>query len=346
MLLLLLTTATVVLISAICSLCEAVLYSVPIAYVETLKAEGRPAGIVLAALRERVDEPITAILTLNTVANTAGAAVAGALAADALGDNQLVLFSAALTMTILFFSEILPKTIGVLYARPLSVLIARPLQLGVFLFKPVILLVFTMTRLITRNRTDPGVSHEEIISLARLGTRKGTIDADEAAVIQNVLGLSETTARDVMTPRPVVFSMEAGTPWEDAVERNEIMVHSRIPIYEDQVDNIVGMVFRRDLLAAEPGDVQTVGQLLRSVAFVVETDTLDNVLEAFIEHRRHMLVVVDEFGGFAGVLTLEDVMEQILGKEIVDEFDEVDDLRGLALDRRTKAVQRTRPAEG
>ena len=105
------------------------------------------------------------------------------------------------------------------------------------------------------------------------------------------------------------------------------------------------MVFRRDLLAAEPGDVKTIGQLLRSVAFVVETDTLDNVLEAFIEHRRHMLVVVDEFGGFAGVLTLEDVMEQILGKEIVDEFDEVDDLRGLALDRRTKAVKRTRSAE-
>ncbi|MEZ4317539.1 MAG: hemolysin family protein [Myxococcota bacterium] len=340
MIALLLTTLTVIAISAICSLCEAVLYSVPIPYVESLKAEGRPSGLLLAALREKIDEPITAILTLNTVANTAGAAVAGALAAKSLGEDNVVLFSAALTLSILFMAEIIPKTVGVIYARPISLVIARPMHWVVFAFKPVIALVFLVTRVITRNRTDEGVSHEEIISLTRLGTRKGTIDADEAAVIQNVLKLSETPARAVMTPRPVVFSLEADTPLTEVWERPELMVHSRIPVYEEEVDHIVGMVFRRDVLAAEAAHVARVGDLLKPVAFVVDSDRLDDVLQAFLEHRQHLLIVLDEFGGFAGVLTLEDVMEEILGKEIVDEFDEVDDLRGLAIERRSRALDR------
>jgi CBS domain containing-hemolysin-like protein len=197
---------------------------------------------------------------------------------------------------------------------------------------------------ITRNKTDDGVSHEEIVSLARLGTRKGTIDADEAAVIQNVLALSETTARSAMTPRPVVFSVDADMPLEELQERKELMVHSRIPVYDGDVDEIVGMVFRRDALAAEPAEGAVVGDLIRTVAFVVETDTLDDVLQVFLDHRKHMLIVVDEFGGFAGVLTLEDVMEEILGKEIVDEFDEVDDLRGLAIERRKRAIDRRKDA--
>jgi CBS domain containing-hemolysin-like protein len=337
---LLATALIVVLISAACSLCEAVLYSVPIPYVESLKAEGSRTGQLLAQLRERVDEPITAILTLNTVANTAGASVAGALAAQSLSERNVVVFSIALTLCILFLSEILPKTIGVLYTRPLSRVIALPLSWLVVLFKPIILVVFTFTRLLTRNRTDEGVSHEEIVGLARLGTRKGTIDADEAAVIQNVLALSETTARSAMTPRPVVFALDAATTLDEALERPELMVHSRIPIYDEDVDVIVGMVFRRDVLAADPEVVSTVGELLRPIPFVVDSDMLDASLEVFLEHRQHMIIVLDEFGGFAGVLTLEDVMEEILGKEIVDEFDEVDDLRGLAIARRNRALAR------
>ncbi len=337
----LLATATaVILISAICSLCEAVLYAVPLPYVESLKAEGSATGRLLAKLRERVDEPITAILTLNTVANTAGASVAGALAARSLSEQNVVVFSIALTLCILFLSEILPKTIGVLYTRPLSRIIARPLSWLVILFKPVIVVVFLFTRMFTRNRAEEGVSHEEIVGLARLGHRKGTIDADEAAVIQNVLALSETAARAVMTPRPVVFALEADTSLEEALERPELMVHSRIPIYDEDVDVIVGMVFRRDVLAADPEHIAVVGELMRPVPFVVDTDTLDDSLEVFLEHRQHMIIVLDEFGGFAGVLTLEDVMEEILGKEIVDEFDEVDDLRGLAIARRNRALER------
>lgn len=340
MIALLLTTAGVVLISAFCSLCEAVLYSVPATHVEALKAEGRPVGDILDRLRERVDEPITAILTLNTVANTAGAAVAGALAATALGESNVYLFSAALTLTILFFSEILPKTFGVVYGRMLSTWVARPLRLLVLLFWPVILAISLVTRLISKGREDAGVSHEEIVSLTRIGTRAGTIDADEAAVIQNILALSQTRARTIMTPRTVVFSLEASTTLDEALEEDALMIHSRIPVYDEDIDDIVGMVFRRDVLAADPEEVSTVGKLVRPVAFVVDSEPVDAVLEVLLDARKHLVVVVDEFGGFAGVLTLEDIMEEILGKEIVDEFDEVADMRALARRRREAALKR------
>lgn len=342
---LLLTTLAVVGISAFCSLCEAVLYAVPQSHVAALQSEGRPVGKVLARLREHVDEPITAILTLNTVANTAGAAVAGGLATQALGEGQVYLFSAGLTVAILFLSEILPKTFGVVYSRLLSTWIARPLRWMVVLFWPVIFVISFVTRLISAGRDQAGVSHEEIVSMTRLGHREGTIDADEAAVIQNVLALSSKKARTIMTPRTVVFALSADTPLEDALEDERLMIHSRIPVYDEEVDDIVGLVFRRDVLAAEEFEGATIGPLVRPVAFVVDSEPVDRVLEVLLEYHQHMLVVMDEFGGFAGVVTLEDVMEEILGKEIVDEFDQVADMRALARQRREAALERLRRTE-
>jgi len=337
---LLATTLGVVLISAFCSLCEAVLYSVPAAHVESVKASGSSAGRVLARLREHVDEPITAILTLNTVANTAGAAVAGGLATKALGESNVYLFSAALTFAILFLSEILPKTFGVVYSRLLATWVAWPLRWMVLLFWPVIFVISLVTRLISRGKGQEGVSHEEIVSLTRLGHKEGTIDADEAAVIQNVLALSSTKTRAIMTPRTVVFSLDLHTPLDEVLEEEALMVHSRIPVYDTDVDDIVGVVYRRDVLAADTDKVSTLGPLIRPAAFVVESEPVDRVLEVLLEHRQHMLVVMDEFGGFSGVVTLEDVMEEILGKEIVDEFDKVADMRALARKRREAALGR------
>ena len=342
MLPLLITTALVVAVSALCSLAEAVLYSVPASYVEQLRSEGRRTGEVLAELRGQVDRPITAILTVNTVANTAGAAVAGAQAAVALGEGNVVLFSAALTIGILLFSEILPKTIGVVYSRALGPWLARPLQLTVFLLSPFIALISLVTRLISRGKASGGVSQDEIVSLARMGHRSGSIDADEAAVIQNVLALSRTTTRSVMTPRTVVFTLEARTPVREAQQLDNIMVYSRIPVYAGDADDIVGVAYRRDVLSEPEATTLELADLVRPVAYVGEHETVDRVLELLLEHRRHMLVVLDEFGGFAGVVTLEDVMEEILGKEIVDEFDVVADMRELAMTRRKAALARMR----
>lgn len=339
---LLATTSAVIAISAICSLCEAVLYSVPATWVAQLEEEGRPSGKVLAKLREHVDEPITAILTLNTIANTAGAAVCGALAGQALSERNVLVFSAALTVAILLFSEILPKTIGVVFSRSLAPLIAHPLRLAVFLLKPLIFLISLVTRLFSTGGKD-GVSQEEILSLTRMGHRAGAIDADEAAVIENVLALPDTTVREIMTPRTVVFALDAETSVRDACAEPGMMVHSRVPVYADELDVIVGMVFRRDLLAVESEDGdRRVAEFLRPAVFIDDQATVDGVLKTLLENKRHMVMVLDEFGGFAGVVTLEDVMETILGKEIVDEFDEVADLREVAMNRREAALKRMR----
>jgi len=177
--------------------------------------------------------------------------------------------------------------------------------------------------------------------VARMGFRSGAIDEDEAAVIQNILALSTTTSRAIMTPRTVVFSLDAETPVSEAQDRDEVQVHSRIPVYSGERDDVIGVVYRRDLLSEENGS-KTLSDLLRPVGYVGTTDKVDRVLDMLIEQRRHLVVVLDEFGGFAGVVTLEDVMEEILGKEIVDEFDEVADMRALATQRRAEALQRMR----
>ena len=340
MLPLLLVTSTVIVVSAVCSLSEAVLYSITPSYIEQLRADGHASGERLAALRAHVDRPITAILTINTVANTAGAAVSGALATQALGEGNVVLFSAALTAAILLFSEILPKTLGVVYSRVLAPWLAAPLQWAVTALLPVIWLIGRATRLISAD-DEEGVSQDEILSVARMGFRSGAIDEDEAAVIQNILALSTTTSRAIMTPRTVVFSLDAETPVSEAQDRDEVQVHSRIPVYSGERDDVIGVVYRRDLLSEENGS-KTLADLLRPVGYVGTTDKVDRVLDMLIEQRRHLVVVLDEFGGFAGVVTLEDVMEEILGKEIVDEFDEVADMRALATQRRAEALQRMR----
>ena len=189
------TTLGVVSISAACSLCEAVLYSVPAAQVESLQAEGRSAGRVLAKLKEQVDRPITAILTMNTIANTAGAAVCGALASDVLSEGGVLAYSAALTVVILLFSEILPKTVGVVYAKLLAPWLAHPIAAFVYVLTPLVAVIGLLTKLISRGQGGQTVSQEEISSLARLGERSGAIDKEEANVIQNVLALPERMVR-------------------------------------------------------------------------------------------------------------------------------------------------------
>jgi len=343
MVLLLLVTTTVIVVSAVCSLSEAVLYSVTPSDIEQLQADGHASGERLAELRAQVDRPITAILTINTVANTAGAAVSGALATQALGEGNVVLFSAALTVAILLFSEILPKTLGVVYSRTLGPWLAAPLQWAVMALRPVIWLIGRLTRLISSGDAE-GVSQDEILSMARLGFRSGAIDKDEAAVIQNILALSTTTCRAIMTPRTVVFALDADTLVAEAQDRPEVQVHSRIPVYAGERDDVIGVVYRRDLLSEETGR-KTVADLLRPVGFVGTTDKVNRVLDQLLEQRRHLVVVLDEFGGFAGVVTLEDVMEEILGKEIVDEFDEVADMRELAAQRRQATLRRMRGRE-
>ncbi len=339
----------VVFTSAMCSLFEAVLYSVSFSHIEALAQTGQ-SGQILRRLRKNVDRPITAILTLNTVSNTGGAAFAGAIAARELRDHPylLWLFPVFFTLVILFISEVLPKTAGVVYGRSIAALIAVPLQLLVWIFAPVIWLTRLVTGLLGRGHSAHQISEDEIVMMARLGMRSGDIEADRGLVIQNILSLGSKTAHDVMTPRTVVFALESGKTVEEARTKREFLSYSRVPIYDKDLDDVVGVVHRRDVLSAMADDRHnvTLEKLMKPVHFVLESITLDRLLRMFLEGKQHMFVVLDEFGGLSGVVTLEDVLEEILGKEIVDEFDEVTDMRELAHQRRREAMKGSAKSRG
>ena len=327
-----------------CSLFEAVLYAVPLSHIESLAAAGSRTGRILQRLRRDVDRPIAAILSLNTIANTAGAAVAGAMAASIFGQAWLVYFSALLTLMILVFSEIIPKTAGVTYNRALASLIARPLQALVWLFSPLIWLTQKITRIMTRGREKQQVSAEELMVMARLGHKTGGIDADEARVIQGILSLENKTVQEIMTPRTVVFSLSAKLTVGEMHNQVGILNHSRVPLYDEDAEDIIGMIHRRDALEALTKGRSEVKleELMRPIDFVANSLTLDQLLQLFLERRQHLFVVCNEFGELAGLVTLEDVLEEILGAEIVDEFDQVENMRELARQRRKQPLKERR----
>ena len=339
---LMLVVGAVLVTSAMCSLFEAVLYAVPKSHVELLKRSGRSTGQVLFQLRQQVDRPIAAILSLNTIANTGGGAVAGALAANALGASRLGYFSAAFTLAILLFAEVVPKTVGVVYARPLSTWIARPLRWLVMLFRPLIALTRLATNMVWSGHQEHRVSDEEVLTLVGSGLRTGDFKPHEAEVITNVLALERTIVKDVLTPRTVVFSLEASTLVAAASQNPDLPKHTRVPVYDGDPEDVVGLVHRMDVLMAMARDRSdtTLEQLMRPIDFVVETTPLDQLLRSFLERRRHMVAVIDEFGGFAGIITLEDVLEELIGHEIVDESDQITDLRAYAHERRDAILQR------
>ena len=338
---LILAVLAAVLISAMCSLFEAVLYSVPVGHVESMVESKRSAGKILQGLRENVDRPIAAILSLNTIANTAGAAVAGAAAAKVFGEIWLGYFSAAFTLAILMFSEVVPKTAGVVYSRSLATVIARPLQLLVWLFQPLIWLCGSVTYLISRGGQSPSVSEDEILGLARIGRQTGAIETDQAVAIENILSLEKKAVRDIMTPRTVAVMIGAETTVDELRKQKTVLNYSRIPIFDKDGEDVVGMINRRDVLTAMAdgrGSLR-LDEMMRPVDFVVESFSLNRLLRKFLARGQHLLMVLDEFGGLAGLVTLEDVLEEILGQEIVDEFDQVADLRELARNRREETLK-------
>jgi CBS domain containing-hemolysin-like protein len=337
-----LVVGLVLVTSAACSLFEAVLYSVPASRVEGLESAGRPSGRLLKQLRVQVDRPIAAILSLNTIANTGGGALAGAIAVRELGTGNVVYFSAAFTLAILLFSEVLPKTVGVVYSSQVAPWIAHPLRGLVILFRPLIALTRVATRLLLKGHQADRVSDEDLLSLVGSGLRSGSLTQHEASVIRNVLALETRTARDVMTPRPVVFTLATSTTTQQAAGMDELNKHSRVPVFDEDPDDLVGVVHRRDVLSAVAKDRfdLTLDTMMRPIQFVVDSTTLDELLRSFLDRRQHLVAVIDEFGAFTGIVTLEDVLEELIGREIVDEFDQVTDLRAYAHRRRDELLSK------
>ncbi|MFH1350620.1 MAG: hemolysin family protein [Pseudomonadota bacterium] len=329
-------------ISAVCSLFEAVLYSVPMRHIEALIQEKKRSGKILKELKDNIERPITAILSLNTIANTAGAAIAGAAAATVFGHEWLGYFSAFFTLSILIFSEVIPKTAGVIYARSLVSFVAFPLKGLVWLMTPALWLSSHITGLIARDKSQDSISPNELKVMASLSLRTGGIKPYQKNVIENILSLDTKFVKDVMTPRTVIFSLSEHLTLEEASNQSQWWEHSRFPVYDKDTEDVVGIVLTRELFIAmaKGKKDEPLTELMRPVRFVVETARLSNVLMELMESRENLSVVIDEYGGLSGLITLEDILEEILGREIIDESDQVADKRELARQLRKKLTSR------
>lgn len=332
------SVAIVLVVSALCSLSEAALYSVRMPYIRQLADSGSAAGKALVGFKLNMERPITAILILNTVANTAGASVAGGQARLLFGDAALVWFSALFTLSVLMFSEILPKVAGVTYRRAVARAVSLPLAVAIKVLSPLVWLSQKAAKIFPRSGSDLVAPEEEVHQMAVLSAEEGSILPIEAELVRNVLRLNEITARDIMTPRTVVFKLEADATVAEVAELVTGRPHSRIPIHgPDHPENWLGVVFKEEVLGCMARDEFDVPleKLKRPLGFVPETVPGHQLLAEFLRRRVHLLSVVDEYGGIQGVVTLEDVMESLLGEEIVDETDTVVDLQ-LAARRRAE----------
>jgi len=323
-------------VSFACSIMEAVLLSVTPGYVGALERSDDPAGQRLREMKEEIERPLAAILTLNTIAHTVGAAGAGAQAAVVFGSAAVGIFSAVLTFLILIFSEIIPKTLGASYWRRLAPPVARLLPALVWMVWPLVVLSLWLDRLLSRGGRDRGaVSREEIAALAEEGRRSGVMKESESRIIERLFLFGELRAHDVMTPRTVVFALPAGARLEAVLEAHEVLPFSRIPIYGDGPDDVAGYVLKDEILrraASGEGDTR-LADLRRDFLVVPESLALPDLFERLVEEGELVALVVDEYGAVEGIVTMEDVIETILGREIVDEADSVEDMRELARDR-------------
>ncbi|MFA6499734.1 MAG: hemolysin family protein [Desulfurivibrionaceae bacterium] len=337
MLQLCLSAGLVIIISALSSVLEAALYSLPISYIEITSQSHRRIGKILMEMKKDIHRPITAILTMNTISTTAGATIVGLAAAKVFGDHDVIWFSALFTLAFLLFAEILPKTLGVSYCRELAIWIAYPIQWMVKLLTPFILIIQAITRLLPAKDDGLLVSAQEIQALARQSHRSGEISLQERRVITNILDLKDKNVRQIMTPITVTFMLDTNLTVAKAMQANEMLnMHSRIPVYEKNTDEVIGIILRKDLFswAAQGAEEKTLREFMQPVHFVPETGRLTAVMLEFFEHRQHLFVVVDEYGSVTGVVSLEDIIEEIVGREIIDESDRATNMREFAKRKR------------
>lgn len=318
--------------SFLCSVAEAVLLSVTSAHIANLQDQGSPAGDTLAELKADINKPLAAILSLNTIAHTVGAAGAGAQAAAVFGDAYLGIASAVLTLLILVFSEIIPKTLGAHYWRELAPLTAVTLKWLTRIFYPFVKLSEWITGGIGHGPTLSGFSRQEFRVMAELSEKEGQIATEESRIMRNLLRFREIRVKDAMTPRTVVFSLRDNLTVAEFFYKYESEHFSRIPIYSEDSDHVTGFVLRGDLLLAKArGNIdKSLDNYRRDIPALLNSLSLYQAMEEYRRHGAHLMQVVDEYGSMVGILTLEDIVETLLGLEIVDETDNHQDMQVLA----------------
>ena len=319
-------------VSFLCSVMEAVLLSVTPSFVARTENDRPRLGARLKKLKTDVDRPLAAILSLNTIAHTVGAAGAGAQAAAEFGDQFVGVISAVLTLLILVLSEIIPKTLGAIYWRQLTPTVVRLLVPTTLSMWPLVKMAQGLTRMLARGGKQASVSREELTALADLGAREGVVREQESRILKNLFRLDKVRVRDIMTPRTVVFALPAAQTVSETLAAHPEIRFSRLPIYGTGLDDIRGFVLRNDILlrAAEGRGDTPLEKLSRSLEAVHDNVQLRVLFERLMDSRAHVALVLDEYGGTAGLVTLEDLVETLLGLEIVDEADHVQDMQELA----------------
>lgn len=334
MTILIMVVLVTILVLFFCALLEATLYTTRLGTLEAAIAKGKQVSLAqrLAAMKANIAAPIASILILNTIAGTVGATVAGALAGDVLGPGMLTIFSAVLTLAVLFFGEIAPKTLASVYWRQLWPYIVWPLVGLRYSLYPLVVITQKFSNLLTRKQTSPTITEDEILAAVRMGATAGQITLGESQLVHNIINLENKAVREIMTPRTVVFSLDAQMPVSEAMKAMDQKGFTRIPIYEQDRENIVGYITIHDLVSAKTlsNPQAPIKSIAKPIFFVPATRDALGVLTMFLQQRMHITVVVDEYGGVAGLITLEDLIETLLGKEIVDETDRVVDLQERA----------------
>jgi CBS domain containing-hemolysin-like protein len=322
-------------ISFLCSLVEAVILSVNSAFVAVLVEQKKRSGLLLEHLIEKIDRPISAILTLNTFSHTLGAAAIAAQVGKMYGDQFVTIASFILTFLILILSEIIPKSIGASHWKALAPFTAYTVQGMILLLYPLVILSEKLGTLFRTDEEVPEVTREEMIMTAELGAEEGTIKTKESTIIKNLLMLDKIYVSDIMTPRSVFFALDGTLTVEEVAEKYKPIRFSRVPVFMGSLDNIIGMTHRYKILEALSGDQhQTkISDLIIPIATISERMTASQVLDFFIKEKEHLALAADEYGVITGLVTLEDAVETLLGVEIVDEFDNVEDMRKYALEQ-------------
>ncbi len=327
-------------VSFICSILEAVILSITPSYLAQLRQQEHPAVRKLDRLKADIDRPLASILTLNTIAHTLGAAGAGAHASIVFGSQWLGLFSAVLTLAILFFSEIIPKTIGATYWRQLAPVTAEILRWMVWLLSPFVWMSQKLTHFLTRNRTTPKL-REEISAMALLANESGELAEGESKILYNLLNLENAPVTQAMTPRRVLFRVDAQLTINEFLEQFKSTTFSRPLIHSQSKDNILGFVHRLELFKLQQNGLgeKQLGCVMRPLHVLLNTTALPKAFQQMIENHQQLALVVDEYGSVQGLLTLEDIFENLIGEEIIDEADRTTNMQKLSTERWEKWKQ-------
>lgn len=335
MLLLIVFLLGAMLISFVCSILESVLMSTTLSYITMREDEGYKLATLFKKYKTDTDRPLAAILTLNTIANTIGAAGVGRQANILFGSEWFGLVSAITTLLILIFSEIIPKTIGTTYWKHLMGFTARSIRLLIFILFPLVKLVEWISSWITVNDQEATVSREEVLAMANVGEEEGIIEENENKVIQNVIKLDNVKASDVMTPRVVAAIANENMKLRDFYNSDEYDHFSRIPVYSESPEYITGYILRQEALEdlAEDKFSERLKDIKRDVPFFNEDATISDIWESLLKQKVQIAIIIDEYGCFQGILTFEDIIETIFGLEIIDENDQVSDMQQYARER-------------